>query len=138
MLLKPDKAWEQQGEGITEGPSMLKHNGVYYLTYSGSHYKNKNYAVGYAISNSPLGSYEKYSGGPFLSYTKDVYGPGHHSFITVGGELFIVYHAHNTTTAFEGRNICIDRVRFAPTASGIDRIEMYGPTRSRQDVPKVE
>ncbi len=137
MLIKPDKPWEQQGESITEGPSMLKHNGVYYLTYSGSHYTNKNYAVGYAVSTSPLGKYEKYDGGPFLSYTKQVNGPGHHSFITVGNEMFIVYHAHNKTTAFEGRNICIDRVRFAPTASGVDRIEMYGPTRSPQNAPKA-
>ncbi len=137
LLLKPEVSWEKQKEAITEGPSMIKHNGTYYLTYSGSHYTDMHYAVGYATSDSPLGTYKRYTGNPLLSYTKYVNGPGHHSFITIGNEMFIVYHAHSSTLEFTERNICIDRIRFAPTKSGVDRIEVYGPTRSPQNAPKV-
>ncbi len=137
LLLHPKEGWECAGEPITEGPSMLKHNGVYYLTYSGSHYTNSAYAVGYATSSSPLEGYTKYEGGPILSKTNAVHGPGHHSFIWSSdkSELYIVYHAHKTLDSFTGRNICIDRIRFAPTESGIDRLEVYGPTRTPQKMP---
>ncbi len=137
LLLYPKESWERAGEPITEGPAMLKHNGVYYLTYSGSHYTNSAYAVGYATSSSPLEGFTKYAGGPILSKTASVHGPGHHSFIWSKdkSELYIVYHAHKTLDSFTGRNICIDRIRFAPTASGIDRLEVYGPTRTPQKLP---
>ncbi len=137
LLLHPELGWECAGEPITEGPAMLKHNGVYYLTYSGSHYTNSAYTVGYATSTSPLDGFEKYEGGPILSKTNAVHGPGHHSFIWSRdkSELYIVYHAHKTLDSFTGRNICIDRIRFAPTESGIDRLEVYGPTRTPQNVP---
>lgn len=137
LLLRHEMSWERQGEGIAEGPAILKHNGTYYLSYSGSHYTSKFYAVGYATSDSPLGSYTRYNGSPILSMTPTVYGPGHHSFITTpAGELFIVYHVHQNTESFNYRVLAIDRVRFAPTAEGIDRLEVYGPTSSPQKYPE--
>lgn len=137
LLIKHELPWERQGEGIAEGPAILKHNGTYYLTYSGSHYTSKYYAVGYATSDSPLGEYERYTGSPILSMTPTVHGPGHHSFITTpSGELFIVYHVHKDLDKFSYRIMAIDRVRFAPTAEGIDRLEVYGPTSVPQNFPK--
>lgn len=137
LLIQHEMSWERQGEGIAEGPAILKHNGVYYLTYSGSHYSSKFYAVGYATSDSPLGSFKRYNGSPILSLTPTVHGPGHHSFITTpSGELFIVYHIHKDLDKFTYRVVAIDRVRFAPTADGIDRIEIYGPTSIPQNYPQ--
>ncbi len=140
QLLKPEEAWEKADGSVTEGPFILKHNGLYYLTYSGTGYTSPDYAVGYATSDSPLGEYTRYNGNPILSRTEKLYGPGHHSFTTSpdGSELFIVYHVHNTTTEVHPRKICIDRARFVPTASGTgaDRLEIYGPTHTSQEYPK--
>ena len=138
LLLTASLTWEEQGERIAEGPAILKHNGTYYLTYSGSHYSSKDYAVGYATCDSPLGEFEKYKGSPILSRSTTVNGTGHHSFVRVEntGELFIVYHCHRPTPEYTDRIICIDRVRFSPSKYGIDRIEIYGPTSTPQNYPK--
>ena len=138
QVISPTDAWEQVSGRVTEGPFVLKHNGKYYLTYSGNGYDAKEYAVGYAVSGSPLGPYEKYAGNPILSYTSKLYGPGHHSFTVSPDdkELIIVYHCHASTTAVHPRTICIDRARFAPTASGTDRLEIFGPTHTAQEYPK--
>lgn len=138
LIIKPRESWEKVDGGVTEGPYILKHNGIYYLTYSGTGYTSQQYAVGYATSDSPLGEYTRYEGNPVLSYTSKLYGVGHHSFTTSpdGSELFIVYHAHASSKEVHPRVMCIDRVRFAPTESGIDRIEIYGPTHTKQDFPK--
>jgi len=138
QVISPTDAWEQVSGRVTEGPFVLKHNGKYYLTYSGNGYDAKEYAVGYAVSDSPLGPYEKYKANPILSYTSKLYGPGHHSFTVSpdGSELIIVYHTHASTTAVHPRTICIDRARFAPTESGVDRMEIFGPTHTAQEYPK--
>ena len=60
LLLVPEEDWEKYGYGVVEGPFILKREGIYYLTYSGSDYRSPNYAVGYATSESPLGTYERY------------------------------------------------------------------------------
>lgn len=137
-IISPKENWEAVDSAITEGPFVLKHNGLYYLTYSGSSFGSKAYAVGYATSDSPLGKYKRYDKNPILSYTCDVYGPGHHCITTSpnGEEMFIVYHTHKNTSSVHPRIIYIDRIRFAPTASGVDKLEVYGPTLSPQPYPK--
>ncbi len=138
QLLKPTESWEKIDGSVTEGPFILKHNGIYYLTYSGTGYTSPDYAVGYATSETPLGTYTRYTGNPILSRTEKLYGPGHHCFTTSpdGSELIIVYHVHNTTSEVHPRKICIDRARFVPTDSGMDRLEIYGPTHTAQEYPK--
>ncbi len=138
LILKPKDGWEKVEGDVTEGPFVLKHNGKYYLTYSGTGYTSQQYAVGYAVSDSPLEGYERYEGNPVLSHTSKLAGPGHHSFTASpnGEELIIVYHVHNSTSEVHPRKICIDRARFAPTKSGVDRLEIYGPTHTSQEYPK--
>lgn len=121
---------------VCEGPYMLKHNGLYYLTYSGSDYKSVNYAVGYGVSKSPLGPFEKYKGNPIHIGNSAVHGTAHHCFTeTLDGELLIVYHQHKNVNEVELRKISIDKARFVPTESGIDRLETYGPTTTPQPMP---
>lgn len=138
QLLKPKESWEKIDGNVTEGPFILKHNGLYYLTYSGTGYESPDYALGYATSDAPLGTYTRYDGNPILSRTEKLYGPGHHSFTVSpdGSELFVVYHVHNTTSKVHPRKICIDRARFVPTDSGTDRLEIFGPTHTAQEYPK--
>ena len=135
LLLQYTDPWEAT---TVEAPEMIKHNGVYYLTYSGNTYTSEKYAIGYATSDSPLGEFHRYSANPILNYTSEIQGTGHHCFTTSpdGSELWIVYHVHSAIGVYEPRTLCIDRVRFAPTASGIDRLEAYGPTHTPQPYPK--
>ena len=137
LIIKPEDAWECYEGNVTEGPFILKHNGTYYLTYSGTGYTSDQYAVGYATSSSPLGDYERYEANPVLSYTSKFHGPGHHSFTVSpdGSELWIVYHVHNTLSEVHPRKICIDRARFVPTDDGLDRLEIYGPNHTAQPYP---
>ena len=116
---------------------MLKQNGKYYFTYSGSDYLSKKYAVGYAVSDSPLGDFVKYEGNPIHIGNSSVYGTAHHTFTTSpdGSQLYIVYHQHKNVNEVELRKISIDKARFVPTESGIDRLETYGPTTTPQPMP---
>ncbi|MBE6651993.1 MAG: hypothetical protein E7610_01090 [Ruminococcaceae bacterium] len=136
LMLRAQEPWEKVDGDCVEGPYMLKHNGTYYLTYSGTVYTSDQYAVGYATADSPLGDFERNETNPVLCFNYAVHGPGHHSFATdANGDLWMVYHRHNSTEAIHPRMTCIDRARFAPTASGVDRLEVYGPTSTNQPYP---
>lgn len=136
LILKPETAWETSEGRVTEGPFMLKHKGKYYLTYSAPGYTSHNYGIGYAVSDTPLGKFVRYGENPILSYTSVFHGPGHHSFTTnEAGDLIIVYHVHQAPGKVHPRKVCIDRARFAETARGIDRLEIYGPTHTPQEIP---
>lgn len=134
LIIRPTEDWEKHQGNVTEGPYMLKRNGIYYMTYSGSHYQSQKYAVGYAVSDSPLGTYEKYDLNPIMIGTGYIAGVGHHCIITKpDGEMMIVYHCHNNLSQVHARRVCIDRIRFAPVTGGIDRLEVYGPTVTPQE-----
>lgn len=137
-ILYPDPdTWETREGYVTEGPFVIRHNGTYYLGYSGNGYESKMYAVGYAVSQSPLGPYRKYENNPILRQNPDigVYGPGHHClFYAAGGELMIAYHTHFSADSVHLRPACIDRVCFEP-ATPCDILRVIGPTRSDQPLP---
>ena len=135
--LVADQPWELHGGRIVEGPEMIKHKGHYYLTYSGSHYRDRRYAVGYAVSGTPTGPFRKYEGNPVLKQTDKVCGPGHHCFAKSpdGSETFIVYHVHFSTKKPLPRKLAIDRIRFVPQADGPDILEVLGPTSTPQPAP---
>src|SRR5690606_6596776 len=82
LLLRPSQPWEFKSGDYrwNEGPFMLKHKGVYYLMYSANFYRTRDYSVGYAVSNNPLGPLVKYEHNPVLfSPSEEISGPGHHS-----------------------------------------------------------
>jgi len=136
-LINPTEPWEMDKGNVTEGPYMLKHNGLYYLTYSGSNYESAIYAVGYATSDSPLGTFKKYSLNPIMVGNTQIHGTAHHCIVTTldGSEMFIVYHCHNSVTQVQTRKICIDRIRFSPVEGKDDRLEVYGPSVTAQPYP---
>jgi len=138
LIIQATEDWEKQKGNITEGPYMLKHNGVYYMTYSGSHYESIDYAVGYAVSDSPLGTFKKHKNNPIMIGNSQIHGVGHHCIVaTPEGEMVIVYHCHNSLSKVQVRKLCIDRIRFSPVKDDIDRLEIYGPTTMPQPYPKV-
>ena len=143
LLTVPDAPWETaSGEyRWNEGPAVLRHGGKYYLFYSANYFASKQYGVGVAVADSPLGPYVKQANNPVLRWSEDaggrvtVSGPGHNSFFTVGDELFTAYHTHTDPSApGNDRQLCIDRAGFH--ADGTAYIS--GPTLAPQLRPLAD
>ncbi len=112
-LIEPTEPWEKSQQAITEAPWMLKHDGTYYLLYSGGGSYTDDYAIGYATSKSPLGPFVKHHGNPIMKKGNGVYGPGHCATIrTPDGRLWMVYHQKKDTSRGWDRIICIDPIWF--------------------------
>ena len=155
-ILKP-MTWEMFREGlpIAEAPFVIKSEGKYYMTYSVNGCWNKYYNVCYAVSDSPLGNFEKpYEAGVtwsnlFLGYpgtniaSSSVYkqwsgfasGTAHHCFFYVGDQLMIGYHAHqnrNSNSGYTKRYFAFDYVHFDENG----KLFANGPTFSIQPLPE--
>ena len=88
----------------------MRHEGRYYMTYSGNFFAGPDYAVGYATSAHPLGPYAKAEETPILERSRHVTGTGHSCmFRTTDGTLMICYHGRTRAT---GR----DRIAFISPA----------------------
>ncbi|HHT35787.1 MAG TPA: family 43 glycosylhydrolase [Firmicutes bacterium] len=139
LLTKPEQEWELKSGPKwrwNEGAFVLKHKGMYYLMYSANCYAGRDYSVGYAVSEHPLGPFVKYEGNPILaSNNEQISGPGHHS-VTLSpdnSEMFIVYHIHTDPKKGGGnRQVCIDRMGFNPDGT----IWVAGPTITEQPLPR--
>jgi beta-xylosidase len=122
---------------VNEGPFILKHKGLYYLTYSANHTANPDYGVGYATSTSPMGSWTKHEGNPILTGNgTSINGPGHHSFTrSPSGQLYIVYHTHFDMTRMGPRKLAIDPAEFVPSPTGgADILRIFGPSDTSKTV----
>ena len=112
-VIEPTEPWERRRGAVTEGPWMLKHNGVYHLMYSGSGANGPEYAIGYATSNSPMGPFTKYAGNPIAKQGDGVFGPGHHCVVEgPDGGLWMVYHQQESTRVGWRRFLAIDPIWF--------------------------
>ena len=154
-ILKP-LTWEMYRDGhpIVEAPYMIKSNGKYYLTYSVNGCWNKFYNVCYAVSDSPLGNYEKpyTSGGQwtnlllgypgtnvtnstvFNQWAGFASGTAHHCFFNIGDQIMIGYHAHqnrDNNSKYEERYFAFDYLYF--DENGVPFCN--GPTYSVQPLP---
>jgi len=90
-LLDSTQPWEA---GIVEGPAMFEHEGAYYLFYAGNEWNTANYAIGYAICESPRGPCRRPLDRPWLGSSKQAAGPGSPELFTDGaGQLRMVFHA---------------------------------------------
>ena len=153
--------WEyayRDGYGpIAEGPFMLKSKGKYYMTYSVNGCWNKYYDVCYAVSDSPLGLFEKpYEEGQYYSnlllgvpcsnnegdeifdkWSGFASGTGHHCFFKIGPQIMIGYHAHknrnynSSSSGFVARYFAMDPVYFLKDGTPF----VNGPSWSPQPLP---
>jgi beta-xylosidase len=90
-LIHTDQPWE--GRTI-EAPSLYKHEGRYYLFYSGGDYMTGGYAVGYASAASILGPYQKAPAPILTSSTSGLEGPGGEDmFDRPDGRTWAAFHA---------------------------------------------
>lgn len=120
------QAWELAEEfRINEGPFLVKHNGIYYMTYSGNHFRSPDYGIGYATATDPMGEWAKYEGNPLMQYPGTLQGTGHHAFFTdAEGRHRIVFHSHHDSTHIGPRPMHISTYRFVPQTEGPDVLEI--------------
>ena len=113
QLIFPTEEWEKKDVPVTEAPWMIRHQGVYYLLYSGGSADSEDYAIGYATARHPLGPFTKYRGNPIIRKGDGIFGPGHVSVIRdQAGKLWMVYHQQKDETRGWNRIICIDPLWF--------------------------
>ena len=141
-------SYELDTHTINEGPQVLAHNGKYYLTFSVNSYADSSYQVIQAVSDNILGPYRKLTeaeGGILISGgtagSQEVTGTGHHSFVTLGDKMYVIYHRHdNFITAGTARNHAVDEIKWITIKDrdGNDLEVMYanGPTWTVQ--PRLE
>ncbi|AUD03453.1 glycoside hydrolase family 43 protein [Spirosoma pollinicola] len=97
------QAWEAtpnyQSAPIMEGPTVIKLRNKYYLFYSANHFQNIDYAIGYAVADSPYGPWVKYNDNPIIHRSiVGENGSGHGDlFEGLDKQLYYVYHIHNSS-----------------------------------------
>jgi hypothetical protein len=89
-LIGADQPWEA---GVVEGPTMVADGGRYYLFYSGNDWRTADYAVGYAVCDTPLGPCRKPATGPWLASSDGAQGPGGPEVFRDSDGLWMVVHA---------------------------------------------
>ena len=58
--------WEKVWPRVNEGSYILKHNGIYYMSYSANSYESPFYGVGCATATDLMGTWTKYDENPLL------------------------------------------------------------------------
>jgi beta-xylosidase len=101
-------------KGYVEGPFMFIKDGKYYFMWSEGGWTQDDYRVAYAISDNPLGPFERIA--TILEQDLQVgTGAGHHSIIqdSKSDKWYIIYHRHPLgSTEGNDREVCIDELHF--------------------------
>ncbi len=145
LLLHPPKTmsdkqseWESRSvtEGEvnrrwTEGSFAFANGNKLYMMYSANFFGGKNYAVGYATSDNPLGPFAKAENNPVLQKNTSqdgiVTGTGHNSVVWAknGKQMYCVYHGRTKKTG-NARLVFIDKMNI--DGNGLLRVD--GPSTS--------
>ncbi len=118
----------------TEGSYIIKRDNSYYMMYSANFFGGENYAVGYAVSDSPLGHFRKSENNPVLEKNTGkggiVTGVGHNSITWSkdGKQLYCVYHGRTANTGNE-RVVFIDKMNIKD-----GNLTVYGPNTEIQSI----
>jgi len=114
--------WETVWPRVNEGSFVIKHNDVYYMTYSANSYESPFYGIGCATAKSVTGEWVKYPHNPLLQKPGDLVGVGHSSmFRDKNGEWKIVFHAHQSNAEIHPRNMYLSSVYFE-NVNGVDQL----------------
>ena len=131
LCTTPDVSWELKSGGTiwNEGPVVFKENGKYYMLYSANYYQSADYGVGYAVADSILGPYTKPKSNCIISGNGEtITGPGHCNVLTVGGQRYVVYHAHTIPPNTDnGRSLYINEIIVREDGS----LHVNGPTKNK-------
>ena len=114
--------WEKVWPRVNEGAFVIKHNDLYYMTYSANSYESQFYGIGCATATDIMGEWTKYSHNPLLQKPGNLVGVGHSSMFTdKDGNWRIVFHAHQSDTSIHPRNMFISYVGFK-NVNGVDEL----------------
>ncbi|MEA5127479.1 MAG: glycoside hydrolase family 43 protein [Proteiniphilum sp.] len=114
--------WEQVWPRVNEGAFVVKHNGVYYMTYSANSYESQFYGIGCATATEIFGEWTKYPDNPLLQKPGKLVGVGHSAmFRDKQGDLQIVFHAHNDEVNIHPRKMYIAKAGFKKV-EGVDKL----------------
>lgn len=84
-----------KSDPIMEGPTVIKLKDKYYLFYSANHFMNIDYAMGYAVADSPYGPWVKNKNPILHRSIVGENGSGHGDlFNGPDGQMYYVYHVH--------------------------------------------
>ncbi|MES2693987.1 MAG: family 43 glycosylhydrolase [Verrucomicrobiota bacterium] len=122
-LIQPQPGtWEDNGYVSAEGPCMRKYAGKYFLLYTGGPYGQFDYAIGYAYSTTPDGTFTKYSGNPIMSNVEspNVYSPGVPTVVQDGSaQDWVVYRQRETAVRQSPRQVTIDKLNVSSAGSNV-------------------
>ncbi len=122
--LHVSQKWEEVWPRVNEGSFIIKHNGLYYMSYSANSYESPFYGVGCATATNPMGTWTKYDENPLLQKPGELVGVGHSAMFTdKAGKLRIVYHAHRDKEKIHPRAMYIGEVSFE-NVNGVDRMRI--------------
>lgn len=94
------------------------------MIYSANFYGGNHYAMGYAVSEGPLGTFVKSKENPILQGNGPVTGTGHGMCTTLpSGKTVCVYHGRTAKTG-HARMVFIDELQMTRK----DGIKIKGPT----------
>lgn len=135
LCLTADMEWEKVWGRVAEGPSIVKHNGIYYLTYSANDYQSQDYAVGYATTTSLSDpQWIKSPTNPIVHRVYDLVGTGHHTIFTdKDGGMRIAFHAHKDRNTIHDRVTYIGRMQFNGDLLELAKEPVIRPTISTTD-----
>jgi beta-xylosidase len=105
--------WEKIAGRVNEGPFVVKHKGIYYMSYSANDFRSRSYGVGVATASEIMGEWTKYESNPVLQNPAGLYGTGHHClFKDKTGKLNMAFHAHKSYDSVSPREMYIAPVEF--------------------------
>ncbi|MBP3357354.1 MAG: glycoside hydrolase family 43 protein [Opitutales bacterium] len=135
--LKPcicaENGWENTANHkipvTVEGPTVIKRNGKYVLFYSANDFRDKDYAVGYAVSDSPTGEWTRAKNNPIIR--RDIVGhagAGHGDvFFDSKGDIWYVFHTHYSDKEVAPRRTAIIKLKES-FENGIPKYEVIKET----------
>ncbi|MBA2253953.1 MAG: family 43 glycosylhydrolase [Chloroflexi bacterium] len=129
-----DRPWERN---LIEGPNLILQDDVYYLFFSANDYNSRNYAAGYATSDTLFGPYKDAAENPILASDETAAGPGGQTMVEVrDGEWWILYHAWDTKRIGDSiggeRSMWLDELVFEG-----GRVRVEGPDVGPQQAPRA-
>jgi xylan 1,4-beta-xylosidase len=128
LCIEADTEWENTGKdkwSVAEGPTVIKHNSLYYLMYSANDFRSMDYAVGYATSKSPLGPWKKYEANPIIHRSVTGQKGSGHGDIAKGkkDQLLYVFHTHHSFEKVIPRKTATIKIKFVKDdKTGIDKL----------------
>lgn len=111
--------------GWTEGPYILKRNGIYYLTYTGNHVASDGYRIAYStatdLSEQYRSAFVRAQNNPLALETETALKGVGHSSTVMGPDMdsyYLVYHYLNSSGG-PNRSLGIDRLTFDGTMMSV-------------------